>query len=36
AIFNARTKEIIYIETAKEIDKIFDDFNRDGTLPINQ
>ncbi|WP_230041701.1 hypothetical protein [Escherichia coli] len=36
SIFNARTKEIIYIETAKEIDKIFDDFNRDGTLPINQ
>ncbi|EJF1042184.1 hypothetical protein LRV83_004705 [Escherichia coli] len=35
AIYNASTKEVKYIETAREIDKIFSDFNLSGTLPIH-
>ena len=35
AIYNSSTKEVKYIETAREIDKIFSVFNLSGTLPIH-
>lgn len=36
AIFNIRTKETIYIESAREYDKIMKDFERNGILPLSQ